>query len=191
MVSGRVTPQKLAPCLPSGACDSGLHSDKLCLSCRSRPLLFTLVHRPSTRVSCTHWQDTGRWREGCFWLESAWGRRGLDRRGYPRPCLCHGRDRSPDLGHSRGPRCAGRPHCSKAVALRSSLGWQTQPQPGTLSFASCGLGWARSPREELGVAGTPLGLPFLESSEGSASCLTRGAEGGPSEGCASGHAPDT
>lgn len=33
----------------------------VCLSWRSLPLLFTLVHRASTRASCTHWQDTGRW----------------------------------------------------------------------------------------------------------------------------------
>lgn len=137
---GRVTPQKLAPCLPSGACDSGLHSDK-CVSLLQVPpsSIHTGAqgqHSCELHTLAGHGEVGGK---GVSGWRAPGATEGWPGGGAPRPCLCHGRDRSPDLGHSRGPRCAGRPHCSEAAALKSSLAWQTQPQPGTLSFASCGL----------------------------------------------------
>ena len=69
-------------------------------------------------------------REGCFWLDSVWGPRGLDRLGGPPALPLPWKGLESELGHSRGPHCAQRPHCSKAAALKSS---QRALRAGTLS----------------------------------------------------------
>ena len=158
----------------------------VCLSWRSLPLLFTLVHGPSTRASCTHWQDTGRWAGRVFLAGERLGpQRAGPAVGTPSPAFAFAMEES-GVGARTQPRA---PLCQASTLQQvrgseelseSSAGWQTQPQPGTLSFASRGLRRARSPREEPGVPGTPLSLPFPESSEASASCLSRGADGRPS-----------
>lgn len=156
----------------------------VCLSWRSLPLLFTLVHRASTRASCTHWQDTGRWAGRVFLARQCLGpQRAGPAGGTPGPTFAM---EGSGVGARTQPRA---PLCPASTLQQgrgseelseSSAGWQTQPQPGTLSFASRGLGRARSPKEEPGVPGTPLGLPSPESSEASASCLSRGSDGRPS-----------